>query len=135
MIRIFQRGLAMAAAIAMLTLVSPVQAQTQTDPCLLTDAQVAAACLAYENPNNEARKNYLQAHLIKPQQPVNICGCLPEVATFCDPSLIFPAAESCPPGQGGITGLDTQATVTTGTATCQRVISGGRVLYIGDTCF
>ncbi len=122
-------------------------------PCGLSPTKVNEACAAYNGPPGDPAQqaaHFLQEHLVAPTQPINICGCpylgdtnpAPEVVTlgviqrnaaFCDPSLIFPAPGSCP--EGNITALATQGTATSGTNTCQRVISGGRVLYIGDTCF
>lgn len=97
-------------------------------PCLQSPEEVEEACLAYENPNDPNRKNYLQAHRVAPQQPINVCGCSPEVAQFCDPSI----PGSCP--SGNISALATQGVATSGTATCQRVVIGGRSVFIGDTC-
>jgi hypothetical protein len=100
-------------------------------PCLLSQPSAVDACFAYEDPNDEDRKNYLQAHLLVPVQDINICGCPLEVARFCDPLLATGVQGACPAGD--FTALTTQGVVTTG-ATCQRVVIGGRAFFIGDTC-
>jgi hypothetical protein len=124
-------------------------------PCLLSPAEVLDACFAYNGvpagpPADDDALNkllqlahYLQEHLVAPEQPINVCGCpffddvksevIQRVAEFCDPSV--PEAEGgCPIGLGLLTGLATQAAVTIGPATCQRVVIGGRAFFIGDTC-
>lgn len=113
-------------------------------PCLIAPENVANACAVYNGipPGDPALQaaHYLQEHIVAPEEPINICGCpynegsglQQRLAEFCasDPS----AQGACPGGDQGITGLETQATVTEGDNTCQRVVIGGRSLYIGDTC-
>lgn len=115
-------------------------------PCLLSNDDVGAACAAYNGspPGDPALQpaHYLQEHLVAPEEPINICGCpfndgtgvVQRIAEFCDGSLPPGTAGACPTGEGGLTGLETQATVTSGTETCQRVTIGGRSVFIGDSC-
>ena len=114
-------------------------------PCLLPDTNVDNACAAYNgppgNPANQAA-HFLQEHLVDPEEPINICGCpfdagagvVQRIAEFCDPSLPTGDQGACPTGEGGLTGLETQATATSGSATCHRIVIGGRAIFIGDTC-
>jgi hypothetical protein len=108
----------------------------RSGPCLVPQDQVETACMQYPpydpgetNPLLRV-KNYLQAHRIAPQQPINLCGCAPEIAKFCDPSV----PGSCTDGTGALSGLETQATMTSGSNTCRQIVIGGRAMKIGDTC-
>ncbi|MCK5273237.1 MAG: hypothetical protein KAR37_01205 [Alphaproteobacteria bacterium] len=127
-------------------------------PCLIAlDDDVKTACYVYNGtptggpPADDPALDpllqavhYLQLHYVAPEEPINICGCpyydgsaeVQRIAEFCVPSSDPAVQGACPTGTegDGLTGLETQSTVTEGSATCQRVVIGGRSLFIGDTC-
>lgn len=124
-------------------------------PCLIEN--VNPACYVYNgtpttegDPTDPAYDpllqavHYLQLHYVAPEEPINICGCpynldgtvVQRIAKFCVPSSDPTVQGACPTGGEGetLSGFETQSTVTEGDATCQRVVIGGRALFIGDTC-
>ncbi len=79
------------------------------------------------------RDRYFKFNLIPNQWIFNDGGETEErTAKFCKST--FGAKGACPTSGGELTGLESQATVISGTATCQRVVIGGRAFFIGDTC-
>ena len=79
------------------------------------------------------RDRYFKFNLIPNQWIFNDVGETEKrTAKFC--KSIFGAKGACPTSGGELTGLESQATVISGTATCQRVVIGGRAFFIGDTC-
>ena len=110
-------------------------------PCLQPLDDVEEACMAYDpydppdpEPDPNRVKNFLQAHRIAPQQPINICGCRPDFVQFCDPSAPAEDPRACPAPEVGITALTAQGVATIGESTCQQITLGGRSIFIGDTC-
>lgn len=93
------------------------------NPCRLSPSEVEYACGEFRSfPSH----TYLQAHRIAPEQQINICGCggTDQVVQFGTPS-----------GQAGpVTNVSNQGVATSGFQTCQRVVIGGRSMFIGDTC-
>lgn len=100
------------------------------NPCRLSSEEVENTCIALglatlDNNIFVGTNSYIQGHLVRPEQPINICGCGGEgqVVQFGTPG-----------NSGQTTGVGGQGTATSGNNTCQRVVIGGRALFIGDTC-
>ena len=95
------------------------------NPCRLSPTEVAFACGALGLTGTNSN-SYIQGHLVRPEQQINICGCggsEGQVVQFGTPSSTHP-----------ITSHASQGTATIGNNTCQRLVIGGRALFIGDTC-
>jgi len=118
-------------------------------PCEQTTTQVSAACAAYGG-----AASFLQAYNIGPlEQTVNICGCSPSVARFCDPrppiyadppTNAVPRFAACNPGaidevtltkypQAPFKALEAEGTATIGINTCVLRTIGGRRILVNST--
>jgi len=102
-------------------------------PCPFDD--VTAICEAYNGPGDINRTvDFIQGHVAGATQPVNICGCPPAEATFCDATLPPGTAGSCiPEGQTtDFQGSEFTGSATVGTGTCEQVTTtvGGRLRTI-----
>lgn len=106
-------------------------------PCGLSLDNVSNACNAYNTPNVTA--NFVQAYQVGPvEQEVNLCGCSPFVAQFCDirspvfagPGDTNPRFVSCnPDGKQVLKSAEAEGTATMGTNSCvMRTIGGRRIL-------
>lgn len=99
-------------------------------PCPFTDAELAPICAAYEGVDPAATEVFVQGHLLGASQPVNICGCPPAEALFCDEGTVG----SCiPEGESeAFTGSEFTGSSTTGTGTCEQLTTtvGGRLRTI-----
>lgn len=97
-------------------------------PCPFTDAELAPICSAYESllDPESTESVFLQGHVVGASQPVNICGCPPAEALFCDEETVG----SCvPAGEGPFAGSEFTGSATAGTNTCEQVTTtvGGRL--------
>ena len=108
-------------------------------PCGLSQTGVANACNVYNNAGVTA--NFLQAYKVGPlEQDVNICGCSPFVARFCDlraPILdeeSKPRFAACNQDNSPLKSVEAEGTATIGTSTCVlRTIGGRRILVDSST--
>lgn len=108
-------------------------------PCGLTPTRVSNACSAYNSGGTTA--NFLQAYQVGPRdQTVNICGCSPFVARFCDnrtPVLDEnqdPRFVACNQNGSPLKSVEAEGTATIGTNSCVlRTIGGRRVLVDSST--
>jgi hypothetical protein len=98
-------------------------------PCPFSD--VTTLCGVYNTP--ERTVDFIQGHLTGTQE-VNICGCPPAEANFCDAALPPGTEGSCvPPGQTSeFQGSEFTGSATVGTGTCEQLTTtvGGRLRTI-----
>jgi hypothetical protein len=94
-------------------------------PCPIED--VTPLCAIYNTPTRTV--DFVQGHLLGTQQ-VNICGCPPVQAQFCDPSVPSGASGSCiPAGETEFRESEFTGSATIGTGTCETITTtiGGRI--------
>lgn len=108
-------------------------------PCDLNATPVVNACNAFNSGGGTA--NFLQAYRVGPtEQDVNLCGCPPFAAQFCDirqprnvgspPSASFVA---CNPDSSALKSAEAEGTATIGGNTCVMRTIGGRRILIDST--
>jgi hypothetical protein len=110
-------------------------------PCGLKPADVASACNVYNNRYLGTVANFLQAYRVGPlEQDVNICGCPPFVARFCDfkaPVLDEEGKQrfvACNQNRSPLKATEAEGTTTIGTDSCVlRTIGGRRILIDSAT--
>jgi hypothetical protein len=107
-------------------------------PCGLSPEGVTNACNFYNSTGVTA--NFLQAYKVGPiQQDINICGCSPFVARFCE--LRTPALDedgnprfvACNQDSSPLKSVEAEGTATIGTNTCILRSIGGRRVLIDST--
>ena len=99
-------------------------------PCPFIEAELAPICAAYQSLDPEADSIFVQGHVLGTSQPVNICGCPPAEALFCNEGTegsCIPAGES-----GAFQGSEFTGSSTVGTGTCEQLTTtvGGRLRTI-----
>ena len=94
-------------------------------PCPIED--VAPLCSIYNTP--ERTVDFIQGHLLGTQE-VNLCGCPPVQAAFCDPTVPSGTEGSCiPAGETEFRDSEFTGSATIGTGTCETITTtvGGRL--------
>jgi hypothetical protein len=105
-------------------------------PCGLDEVRVGEVCTRY-NPAGSRTADFLQAYLVGPlEQSVNLCGCSPAIAQFCDarqPILDTegnPAFVACNPDGSPLKSAEAESIATEGTDTCIWMTIGGRRILV-----
>jgi hypothetical protein len=105
-------------------------------PCGLDETRVENACSQYNDPYTR-RADFLQAYEIGPiEQEINLCGCAPAVAQFCDPRQPIldqqedPRFVACNPNNAPLKAAEAESVATEGTDTCIWMTIGGRRLRV-----
>ena len=107
-------------------------------PCGINETQVGNACAQYNQPVRKA--DFLQAYKVGPiEQDVDVCGCAPSVAQFCDARQpIFvpqtsppePRFVACNPDNSPLKATEAESLATEGSETCIWMTIGGRRVLV-----
>jgi hypothetical protein len=104
-------------------------------PCGLDETRVGNVCNQYNQPTRTA--DFLQAYEIGPlEQDVNVCGCSPAVAQFCDARQPIldqqgnPRFVACNPDGSPLKAAESESIATEGTDTCIWMTLGGRRMLV-----
>ena len=107
-------------------------------PCGLEPGPLTSACNAYNPVPTSPTANFIQAYKVGPiEQAVNICGCSPFAARFCDvrapvfagPGDTNPRFVACNQDASPLKSVEAEGTATIGTNSCvMRTIGGRRIL-------
>jgi hypothetical protein len=107
-------------------------------PCGVGEDRVDDICAQYNPSEGPRTADFVQSYLIGPiEQSVNICGCAPAVAQFCDPRPPIGDSEeeitrfvACNPNNAPLKATESEAVSTEGSDTCIWMTMGGRRILV-----